>query len=101
MVAVAALPVILIPQVPLAHHQTLVGASLAISLFTNSVVANCIVLVPTAAVGAVAVPVRAGEAIGAKYAILCPSRRSALRLVLTVVDETASGAVPVARVEIS
>ncbi len=30
-----------------------------------------------------------------------PSRRSALRLVLTVVEETASGAVPVARVEIS
>jgi hypothetical protein len=36
-----------------------------------------------------------------KFPAVYPSRKSALRFVLIVVEETARGAVPVARVEIS
>ena len=48
-----------------------------ILLVTNSVVANCVVLTVLAAVGAVGVPVSAGEAIGAKYVLSLPSKVSA------------------------
>jgi hypothetical protein len=68
-VAVAELPVMLIPHVPLAPPPVLVGASLAISVLTNAVVASWVVLVLTAAVGAVGMPVRAGEFKGAKFAV--------------------------------
>ena len=37
---------------------------------TNAVVANCVVLVPGAAVGAVGVPVNDGEALVARKAII-------------------------------
>ena len=40
------------------------GTSAAISALTNAVVATWVVLVPAVAVGAVGVPVRAGEAKG-------------------------------------
>jgi hypothetical protein len=50
-----------IPHVPEAPPPVLVGASLAISAFTKAVVASCVVFVPTEAVGAVGVPVKAGE----------------------------------------
>lgn len=62
-VAVLLLPVILIPHVPDAQVPVLVGASLAIWALTNAVVASCVVLVVMAAVGAVGIPVSAGEAI--------------------------------------
>jgi hypothetical protein len=54
--------VILIPHVPEAQTPVFVGASFAISEFTNAVVASCVVLVEEAAVGAVGTHVRAGEA---------------------------------------
>ena len=69
LVAVAELPVMLIPHVPLAPPPVLVGASLAISAFTKAVVASWVVLVLTAAVGAVGVPVRDGELSGARFAV--------------------------------
>jgi hypothetical protein len=59
------LPVTLILHVPEAPPPVLVGASLAISALTKAVVAICVVLVVTAAVGAVGVPVKAGDARGA------------------------------------
>ena len=62
LVTVAALPVTLMPQLPEAPPPVLVGASFAISAFTKAVVATCVVFVPTEAVGAVGVPVSAGEA---------------------------------------
>ena len=57
----AALPVIPIGHVPDAPDPDFVGASLAISAFTKAVVAICVVLLETAAAGAVGVPVSAGE----------------------------------------
>jgi hypothetical protein len=57
------LPVTLILHVPDAPPPVLVGASLAISELTKAVVAIWVVLVPTAAVGAVGAPVSAGEAL--------------------------------------
>jgi hypothetical protein len=61
-VAVAAFPEMLMPQVPDAPVPVFDGASLAISAFTNAVVATCVVLVPTVAVGAKGVPVKVGDA---------------------------------------
>ena len=67
---------------------------------TKAVVAICVLLVPEDAVGAVGVPVRDGDAIGAKYVLSCPSRRSALRLVLRVVEDMINGAVPFCTLEL-
>jgi hypothetical protein len=69
-VAVAAFPLIAMFHVPEAPPPVLVGASLAISAFTKAVVAICVVSVPTEAVGAVGVPLSAGEASGA-FALSC------------------------------
>jgi hypothetical protein len=52
-------------RLPTADLSTFVAASLAISALTNAVVATCVVLVPTAAVGAAGVPVSVGELSGA------------------------------------
>ena len=62
LVAVAAFHEIFIPHVPLAPPPTFVGASLATCARTKAVEASCVVFVFTAAVGAVGVPERAGEA---------------------------------------
>ena len=64
-VAVAAFHEIAIGHVPEAQPPIFVGASLATCARTNAVVASCVVLVERAAVGAVGVPERAGEASGA------------------------------------
>ena len=48
----------------LANRTTITPAEV-IAEFTKAVVANCAVLVPTVAVGAVGVPVKAGDAKGA------------------------------------
>ena len=69
--------------------------------FTKAVVAIDRPLSVSDGVTDLGAPVKLGELIGAKYAILCPSRRSALRFVLTVVEVTARGAVPVASVEMN
>jgi hypothetical protein len=58
----------LMPQVPDAPVPVFVGASFAISAFTKAVVAICVVLVPTAAVVDVGVPVKAGDARSALVA---------------------------------
>jgi hypothetical protein len=84
-VAVAALPVILIPQVPDAQVPVLVGASLAISALTYAVVAIWLVLVRRAAVGAVGIPVRDGEARRAYDAAVIPQSWVELVAVVAVV----------------
>ena len=53
-----------------------------IILETNSVVANCVVLVPAAAVGAVGVPVNEGDAMNALKAI-----SDVFDVILTVLDK--------------
>src|ERR1700677_856176 len=55
------------PMLPVTDETPLPPVAFAI---TNAVVANCVVLVPTVAVGAVGVPVKAGLASGASSATL-------------------------------
>lgn len=62
---VAAYPSMLMDHVPEAPVPVLLGASSAICATTYAVVAICVELVSTAAVGAVGVPVSAGLANGA------------------------------------
>jgi hypothetical protein len=100
LVAVAAFPVMLIPQLPDAPPPVFVGASFAISALTKAVVASCVVFVVTSAVGAVGVPVRAGEASGARFAVsLAISALTnavvAICVVLVPTDAVGASGVPV------
>ena len=52
-----------------------VAAALSTAVLTKAVVASCVVLVPAAAVGAVGVPVRPGEARGANIPLIFPHSR--------------------------
>ena len=69
MAAASSLSVSNVPGAPPIKFVTL--------LVTNAVVASCVLLTVLAAVGADGVPVNAGDAIGAKYAVSFPSNVSA------------------------
>ena len=56
----------------LPNTDVTVPGAVATAAVTNAVVANCVVLVAGAAVGAVGIPENAGDAVGAAP-VICPT----------------------------
>ena len=78
--------------VTLCHVAATIAASAATAAVTNAVVEICVVFVPGAAVGAVGVPVRAGEAFGASNASAAVAR--VVSVATAVVTSVTNASVP-------